>query len=233
MTASDALPRTHAMASPLAILELEKVDEQQARAVLNEPGGVEAYTLIHFMERERRAVLQRVATAIHEWATGIYITHKFRRVAGNIFERFKTAADARLATLCPDAINKLNLAVERVQSENPEDLAAAALACRRVLTGLCRRRIPTSSGEGGGTKCRRSRIQESLVGVRKGTGGRKLEEQFLDEQEIEGLCKGLDQVYDQDAKGVHAGVSRNEAEMMVLRTYVLLTQLAQLVPPPQ
>jgi hypothetical protein len=57
--------------------------------------------------------------AIHRWATNLYVAHKFRHLAGNIFDRFKTQADAVLARLWPDAIAKLGNAVEKAGPITP------------------------------------------------------------------------------------------------------------------
>jgi len=48
-------------------------------------------------------------------------------------------------------------------------------------------------------------------------------------KEIDALGETLDRVHDLDSKGVHAAITKHEAHSAVLRTYILLEQLAQLV----
>lgn len=57
---------------------------------------------------------------------------------------------------------------------------------------------------------------------------RELEEAFLSEDEVQGLCTSLDRIYEMQSKGVHADISRDEADLAVIRTYTLLAQLAKL-----
>jgi hypothetical protein len=55
-----------------------------------------------------------------------------------------------------------------------------------------------------------------------------MEREALADEEIDGLCNSLDRIYDGDSKGVHDKVSKHEADMLVVRTYILLAQLAAL-----
>lgn len=80
-----------------------------------------------------------------------------------------------------------------------------------------------------GRKVGNEEYKNRLWAFAKARGTRAIEKQFMATEEIDGLCKTLDRVYDWDSKGVHDSVTKQEAQLAVLRTYILLEQLAQLV----
>jgi hypothetical protein len=182
------------------------------------------------VEIELRAVLERVSVAIHEWASGVYISHKFRALAGNIFERFKTSSDAILGQLCPDAIAKLNHAIERASNTNPEEWAAAATSCRRVLKAFADAVFPPRAEPVDGHPVTDAHFINRLYAFAKQHGSKAIERQFLALEEIEALGATAEKLNDLASKGVHADIKQDEVLMAILRTYVLLMQLAQLAP---
>jgi hypothetical protein len=177
---------------------------------------------------ELQLILGRVASAIHEWASNVYVTHRFRQIAGNIFDRFKTNADTVLASLCPEAVTKLTVAIERATSERREDWSAAALACRRVLRDFADALYPPRENKVDGRNVGPEEYKNRLWAFAKERGSKQIERQALALEEIDGLCKALDRVYDQSAKGIHADLPRADVETLILRTYILLSQLGQL-----
>lgn len=223
--------KTRVAGAPLAELEvarepMSKEEEQQFAAV---PGGQHFLVTTKALAREHRKLLERVAAAIHEWATNVYVVHRFRQAAGNIFDRFKTHADGVLARLCPEAIAKLGNAVEKASSDKPEDWSAAALSCRRVLHDFADAVYPPSDEPVEGRSVSKDKHKNRLWAFAKKRGSKAIEKQFLAIEEIDGLCKTLDRVYEWDSKGVHDSVTKQGADLAVLRTYILLEQLAQLV----
>jgi hypothetical protein len=217
---------------PLAFLEREhELSEEQASRLGSAAQGPNALLLAEILRHDRRSVVNRIAGAIHEWASSVYVTYRFRRAAANIFERFRSNTEAVLARLCPEAINKLNHAVERAASADAEDWSAATLACRRVLKEFADAVYPARTEKVNGRSVGEAEHKNRLWAFAKERGRQELEGQFLAEEEIDGLCKALDKLNDLDSKGIHAEITRAEAEMAVLRTYILLAQLAPLVPP--
>lgn len=128
VTSGQIADKPRVLGASLAMLESGRdlaVEDQRAMAAAS--GGQDMLAVMKMLHHERRRVLERVAAAIHEWASNVYVVHRFRQLAGNIFERFKTQADVVLARLCPEAVAKLNNAVGKASSDNPEDWAAAAM----------------------------------------------------------------------------------------------------------
>lgn len=161
-------------------------------------------------------------------APNLYVVFQLRLTSGHIFDSFRSGADALLATLCPEAISKLGHAVERAASGKPEDWPDAALACRRVLKDLADRLYPARDDLADGRRVGEAEYKNRLWAFAKAHGGRAVEGQSLALTEIDGLCGTLDRMYELATKGVHADISREEAEMCVLRTYVLAAQLSRL-----
>jgi hypothetical protein len=199
-------------------------------AELQRTGAYEAVTLLRLQHSDRVAILGRVRVVLHEWASHIDTTYRFRQIAGNIFDRFKTTTDPVLAKVCPEAVGKLNHAIERASSGSSDDWADAALACRRVLKAFADSVYPARDGLVNGRKVGEAEYKNRLWAFAKEHSRAALDSEFLAEEEIDGLCRGLDKIYELDSKGVHGEVRREEAQQAVLRTYILLSQLAALVP---
>jgi len=72
------------------------------------------------------------------------------------------------------------------------------------------------------------KYKNRLWAFAKARGTAAMEREVLSDEEIDGLCNSLDRIYDRDSKGVHGNVSKHEADMLVVRTYILLAQLAAL-----
>lgn len=226
VAAGDLPERSKTLAASLASLEVMREELRAERMRLAEARGGEV-TQAQLLDGEVRRTLETVASAIHEWATGVYIAHRFREFAGNIFDRFKTSSDARLAQLCPDALNKLNHAIERGSTENPEAWSAAAMSCRRVLKDFADAVYPPKEEAVDGHDVTAGKYINRLYAFAKEHGG-----QALALEELEGLGKVLDRMYELGSKGVHASITKGEVDVVILRTYILLSQLAQLIPAP-
>lgn len=227
----EALKNTQVLSIPLSVLEaqVETKSEEDSIEALEREKAYDDAAVLRLMQSERRAILGRVAAAIHEWASHVYVTYRFRRTAGNIFDRFKSTTDTVLGRICPDSIEKLNHAIERASSANAEDWADAALACRRVLKAFADSVYPAQAEEVGGRKVGEAEYKNRLWAFAKAQGRAALDSEFLAEEEIDGLCRGLEKMYELESKGVHDHVTREEAQQAILRTYILLSQLAALV----
>jgi hypothetical protein len=222
------IPRSHAHTLTESLANVE-------RHLLNAEYGLEEFRSLPIARAtaelyvsELRQALTRVADAIHEWASGVYAAHRFRQLAGSIFDRLKTSSDSTLARLCPDAIAKLNHAIERAGTDNPEAWSAAAMSCRRALKDFADVVYQPRSDLVEGRKVGPEEYKNRLWAFAKSRGVSALEEEALSVEEIDGLGKSLDRVYDLDSKGVHNKVTKREADMLVVRTYILLSQLSSL-----
>jgi AbiTii len=179
----------------------------------------------HLSRMEQQQVLTRVTAAIHDWASGVYLTHRFRQKADDIFNAFKGRAEAMLAALCPEAVRRLNHAVERLSpSSGAEEWSAAAMSCRRVLKDLADALHPPSTEPFEGRRVDDQAYKNRLWAFAKkyARAGQGIEE------EIDYLCMVLDRLYELSNKGVHQDVSKEEAELCVLRTYVLAALLGKM-----
>jgi hypothetical protein len=220
--------RTLAFGASLAALERSLEETQIQRSLIQTAITGHQSKLV---EIELRSVIDRVSIAIHEWASGVYIAHKFRALAGNIFERFKTSSDVILGELCPDAIAKLNHAIERASGSSPEEWAAAATSCRRVLKAFADAVFPPRAEPVDGHPVTDAHFVNRLYAFAKQHGSKAIERQFLALEEIEALGATAEKLNELASKGVHADIKQDEVLMAILRTYVLLMQLAQLAPP--
>jgi hypothetical protein len=208
---------------------IERVVDEIAKGRLVDKTRVAGAPLAE-LEAGREPLSKDVSEQLSAVRGGPDLLLHFRQIAGNIFDRFKTNADAVLAQLCPDAIAKLTNAVEKAGSDKPEDWAAAALSCRRVLHDFADAVYPPRDEPVEGRSVAKDKYKNRLWAFAKDRGSKAVEKEFLATEEIDALCKTLDRVYELDSKGVHDAVTNQQAHLAVLRTYILLEQLAQLVP---
>ena len=220
--------RTRMMGASLSEIEnaLASPPSKEELTELAGKGGPDSVVLMKSIYGEKRAVLNRIATAIHEWATGIYLAHKFRALAGNIFDRFKTSADATLADICPSALGKLAHAIERASTDDPEAWSAAAMSCRRVLKDFADAVYPPKDEMVEGHAVTDDKYINRLYAFAKQHGGTALAL-----EELEALGRALERMNELGSKGVHADVSKEETDVAIVRTYILLSQLAKLARP--
>jgi hypothetical protein len=131
-----------------------------------------------------------------------------------------------IATLCPEAAEKLDHAVRRMSPmSGSEEWSAAALSCRRMLKDIADKLYPSRATRIGDRKLGDEQYKNRLwawILDRKHFARDGLVEQ------IEWLCAQLDALYDASCKGVHADVTREQAEHCVVQSYMVAASLAEL-----
>lgn len=199
----------------LAAQQREAHQERQINAMKSE-----------MIERQRIDILKRISCSIHDWATSVYIAYRLRLTTGNVFDRFKGHAETMLGEICPDAAKKLEHAVRRLSpSSEAEEWSAAAGSCRRLLKDVADALFPATDEKRAerdlSTSCYKNRLWAWII-ERKSFAPRGLAEQS------DALCARVDDLYDKSSKGVHADLTRQEAEYCVVQTYLLVAGLAEL-----
>jgi hypothetical protein len=76
ITIGKAPERTRVLSSPLAQIEASKELPDEFQEQFARSGNTQALLIITMYDHERQALLGRVASAIHEWATGICLAHQ-------------------------------------------------------------------------------------------------------------------------------------------------------------
>lgn len=179
-----------------------------------------------------RSLFISMKSAIHNYATDVYLAIELGDVAQDIFEGAREKVDNFVRVNCPKAAEQLVAINERMQENLPESRSAALTSCRRLLMTVSDSVFPPQSND----------WKDSKGKLRK-VGSEEYKNRllaFVDSQissnssysilaaEIEHLAARVDAVYEKVSKGVHTDVSTDEARLAVIQTYLFIGEIARL-----
>lgn len=183
---------------------------------------------------QRQVIIGRVLGLAHFLTLKWYSELHYGDIAQAIFERRRVEVDGRLKDLCPTALEQFVSAYQRLQSKTEEDWSQALLSCRRILKSFADSVFPPREERYLGSDGREHDISEDMYINRLIA--------FIDQNapsatfgavtraQVEYLGDLLGTLHEATHKGVHARVTRREADSTVLLTYLLLSDLVDLVP---
>jgi len=174
------------------------------------------------------SVIERIKNEISTVTSDILVSLEVGDVVQGIFEQARSLVDARLAILAPDAARELEAAYAQLGSAaEPEELAGAANACRRVLKDLADAIRPVGQGNDYGRDCGPDKYVNRLCAFAL--------EQIESETtaaalvaDIEYLAPRIDTVNKLSHKGTHGELTLIEARMCLIHTYLVVADLLQL-----
>ena len=125
---------------PNAITELETVEDLIITGgpmldvvnKLNEDSGNVIVKAI-VTDNHIHAVLSGLRNRVYEFLDETIIELKYGAISETIFENIRKEVDSKMVDICPDAINKLQVAYENATSNNPEAWSHVGSSCRRLL----------------------------------------------------------------------------------------------------
>lgn len=170
------------------------------------------------------AISKRVRAELHKYASAAYHRNAFREIAASIFERHKKSVDVILAEVAPDVVEKMPSVYERLA--DPSDVEAISQAMsttRRMIAAFADAVLPPRAGpaidaEGQSHELKQrdvlNRIQQAL---REGCSS---------SSRVERLAGAVRRVHDRVSAGMKADISRDEAESLILATYLTLGEIA-------
>lgn len=174
------------------------------------------------------ALRARILALLYDFVVAVHHETLFSGMAETIFERYKEAVDARLSQSCGDVLAKIPAAYDRLADGDPESISHALTTCRRMIDAFADdvfppREEPYTIGEEVlpvGAEHTRNRIKAYIAdrGASKGCQHR--------------LNQTLRNLYKRVSKGVHSDVTPQEAQAVVLQTYLFLGEVITLAEPP-
>lgn len=186
---------------------------------------------------DNQALFVSLKSALHNYATDIYLAIELGDVAEEIFEQARGDVDSFVRIHCPKAAEQLVAINERLHEDLPESRAAALTSCRRLLMTVADSLFPPQdqSWTDSNGKTRKVGSEEYknrlLVYVEQKISSDSSFSIIV--SEIEHLAARLDAVYEKVCKGVHADVSKEEARLAVIHTYLFLGEIARLSKKPK
>ena len=181
----------------------------------------------------RQRIISRIMGLAHDYTLRWYNELHYGDIAQSIFERRRAEVDGKLKDLCPRALEQFVSAYERLRSESGEDWSQALLSCRRIFKSFAdavfhARSEPHIDKGGEEHDVSADNYINRLIAfieqrVSSDTFG------VLVRSQVESLGLRLGAILDEAHKGIHAEVTRQEADSTVLLTYLLLSDMVDLV----
>lgn len=163
---------------------------------------------------------------------------QFTNVNEKIFERFRSRVDAVLAERVPEVLDQFSAVHRRLREaaqsdpdskSSSEDLAQAAVTCRRILKSVADHLLPgeakakSESGNSLGDEAYRNRIFEYIK--RQSTSDTVAETLITTVETAYTRFTALDKLAN---KGLHATIGLHEAELCAINTYLVAGELVAL-----
>ncbi len=202
----------------------------ELQQLLGVPPNVSAETVA--MASQIPRILGWVRDEIHAIASEVLVWMSFGDVVQGIFDHARQLVDTRLVHLAPEAAKELAAAYAQLGSAaEPEELAGAANACRRILKDLADALYPPREGEvaydmeiGSNQYVNRLRAY-----AHDHIHSRRTRATW--EAGIEHLDKRLATVNRLASKGAHEDLTIVEARMCLIYTYLVVADLLELAEP--
>lgn len=173
---------------------------------------------------QRRLVRTRVIALVHEFVVGVYHEISFSGMAETIFERYKTQVDARLADSCADVLKKLPAVYDRLADGDAEAIPQGLTTCRRMIDAFADAVYPPRDEpvtvDGKKLKVGEAQTKNRIntyIGAQVRVSPRRTR-----------LRQTLENLYGRLCEGVHREVTAQEAQALVLQTYLFLGEVATL-----
>jgi hypothetical protein len=174
-------------------------------------------------------------SALHSYATDTYLALEFGDVVQGIFEQAREEVDTFVRAYCPKAAEQLVAMSERLREDLTESRSAALTSCRRLLMTVADALFPAQSMTRVDSKGKERKVGPdeyknrllAFIDVKIEAGHDS--NLSIVAPEIDHLAARLDAIYEKSCKGVHADVSREEARLVVIQTYLFIAELARLL----
>lgn len=173
------------------------------------------------------ATNQKIIAAVrgltHKYCTMVIATYQFSQQSKDIFDSFSASIDHRLGQMAGDAFRKLPDAFERLNTGSPEAISHAMTSCRRIIDSFADSVFPAQDEP--------VKIgQEQLSVAADRPKNRILAYSFskTSGSRYNRIKRSLFDLYERVSAGVHSDIAPDEAKSLVLQTYLLLGELAEL-----
>jgi len=181
---------------------------------------------------QSQGLFASLKSALHSYATDIYLAIELGDVAQDIFEEAREDVDSFVRAHCPKAVEQLIAINERLREDLAESRSAALTSCRRLLVSVADSLFPAQSepwqdSKGKLRKVGTEEYKNRLIAYMENRLSSAGSFSIL-ATEIEHLAARLDAVYEKASKGVHTDVSRDEARLAVIQTYLFIGEIARL-----
>lgn len=171
-----------------------------------------------------------IKSGIHSYVTDVYLAIELGDIAEDIFESTRDEIDNFIRAHAPKAAEKLIAINERMSENSSESRTAALTSCRRLLMTVADSLFPPRDTDwidasGKPRKVGVEQYKNRLIAYISENTTSEGNAAIL-ETDIGYLAARLDAIYEKTCKGVHVDVSKQEARLAVIHTYLFIGELA-------
>ncbi len=179
-----------------------------------------------------KQILARVRTRLYEGLLQAERELAFGQVNASVFDRNRQYVDGELRRLSTQVLGQFQSAYRRLDDADAESLSHALTSCRRILKTVADAVYPATGDivRGGDGKERRMTddayvnrlLQFTAEQIGKHSTGTVLQ------ATLDSLGQRLSALNSLASKGVHADVTRDEVDVCIIQTYLLVGDILRL-----
>jgi len=181
-------------------------------------------TLITQQIQVHSTIKSKVISLLHEFVSSIYYEKAFSGLAENIFESYKRGIDARIAEKCGEVLSKLPYVYDRLRDGDPEAVSQGLTTCRRIIETFADTLHPPTQET--------AQIDGNTLKLDAGKPLNRINmyisQKISSKSRRERLRHSLADLYERVSKAVHNKVSHQEAQALLLSTYLFLGEVLNL-----
>jgi AbiTii len=166
----------------------------------------------------------KVIGLIHKFVEGIYYERLFSGMAESVFERYKASVDTLLVGRCTDILTKFPAIYDRLAEGTPEAVSQALSTCRGIIDEFADAIYPASDEP--------ALVKDGTMAVGQQQTLNRVEAYINSRVESDSrrtkLLQSLRNLYKRTNAGVHADVSHDEAQSLMLNVYLVLGEIVLL-----
>jgi len=173
---------------------------------------------------QSEAVLERVRNRVYRYASRALSRLIFDEIPQHVFDATRVRVDDALAKNCPSALEKFAVAYQELAGSSAENWTNACTGVRRILMDFADAVFPPRSEPLDGRKVG----PEEYVNRLWAYANQKIKsetDRALTVAELHDLGTRIDAIYALSNKGIHAAVTKDEADRIIIRTYLLIADL--------
>jgi len=178
-------------------------------------------TLITQQIQVHSTIKSKVISLLHEFVSSIYYEKAFSGLAENIFESYKRGIDATIAEKCGDVLSKLPYVYDRLRDGDSEAVSQGLTTCRRIIEAFADAIYPPTE--------EKVQLGENLLTLDSSKHLNRINVYISQKISSKSRRKRLDRflsgLYSRICTGVHSEVSPQEAQALLLSTYLFLGEV--------
>jgi hypothetical protein len=206
-------------AAEIQLKQMRLPDSVSAANIIND--FTRKMTELNQQIQRHSTIKSKVISLLHEFVSGVYYEKAFSGLAENIFESYKRGIDATIAEKCGDVLSKLPYVYDRLRDGDSEAVSQGLTTCRRIIEAFADAIYPPTE--------EKVQLGENLLTLDSSKHLNRINvyisQKISSKSRRKRLCRFLSDLYSRICTGVHNEVSPQEAQALLLSTYLFLGEV--------